>query len=66
MTSFKGIQLNRKGAEPERGHRTGKSAMPVKIWMRVSGNQSVAGIALTGIPTAYLDQGQHLTSRDAP
>lgn len=38
----------------------------VKIWMRVSGNQSAAGIALTGIPTAYLDQGQHLTSSDAP
>jgi hypothetical protein len=38
----------------------------VKIWMRVSGHQSAAGIALTGIPTAYLDQGQHLTSSDAP
>lgn len=38
----------------------------VKIWMRVSGNQSAAGIALTGIATAYLDQGQNLTSSDAP
>lgn len=38
----------------------------VKIWLRVSGNQSAAGIALTGMPTAYLDQGQHLTSSDAP
>lgn len=38
----------------------------VKIWMRISGNQSAAGIALTGIPTAYLDQGQNLTSSDAP
>jgi hypothetical protein len=38
----------------------------VKIWMRVSGNQSAAGITLTGIATAYLDQGQKLTSTDAP
>jgi len=38
----------------------------VKICMRVSGNQSAAGIALTGIATAYLDQGQKLTARDAP
>jgi hypothetical protein len=38
----------------------------VKIWMRVSGNQSAAGITLTGIATAYLDQGQNLTSSDAP
>jgi hypothetical protein len=38
----------------------------VKIWMRVSGNQSAAGITLTGIGTAYLDQGQNLASSDAP
>jgi hypothetical protein len=38
----------------------------VKIWMRVSGNQSAAGISLTGIATAYLDQGQNLTAVDAP
>ena len=38
----------------------------VKIWMRVSGNQSAAGIALTGVATAYLDQGQNLTSSEAP
>jgi len=38
----------------------------IKIWMRVSGNQSAAGIALTGIATAYLEQGQKLTSSDAP
>jgi hypothetical protein len=38
----------------------------IKIWMRVSGNQTAAGIALTGIATAYLDQGQNLTSSDAP
>lgn len=38
----------------------------VKIWMRVSGNQSAAGISLRAIATAYLDQGQHLTSADAP
>jgi hypothetical protein len=38
----------------------------VKIWMRVSGHQSAAGITLTGISTAYLDQGQNLTPGDAP
>jgi hypothetical protein len=38
----------------------------VKIWLRVSGNQSVAGITLTGVTTAYLDQGQHLTPNDVP
>ena len=38
----------------------------IKIWMRVAGNQSAAGITLTGITTAYLDQGQNLTSSDAP
>jgi hypothetical protein len=38
----------------------------VKIWMRVSGNQSATGVALSGIATAYLDQGQYLTSSDAP
>jgi hypothetical protein len=38
----------------------------VMFWMRVSGNQSAACITLTGIPTAYLDQGQNLTSSNAP
>jgi hypothetical protein len=38
----------------------------VKIWMRVSGNQSAVGITVTGIATAYLDQGQGLTSNEAP
>src|ERR1043165_2430012 len=38
----------------------------VNIWMRVSGHQSAAGITLTGIVTAYLDQGQNLTPGDAP
>jgi hypothetical protein len=38
----------------------------VMIWMRVSGHQSAAGITLTGIATAYLDQGQQLTSAEAP
>jgi hypothetical protein len=38
----------------------------IKIWMRVSGNQSAAGTRLTGIATAYLDQGQNLTSSEAP
>ena len=42
------------------------TAKGVKLWMRVSGNQSAAGIALTGIATAYLDQGQNLTLREAP
>jgi hypothetical protein len=38
----------------------------VLFWMRVSGNQSAAGITLTGVATAYLDQGQNLASSDAP
>jgi hypothetical protein len=38
----------------------------VALWMRVSGNQSAAGITVTAIATAYLEQGQNLTSSDAP
>jgi hypothetical protein len=38
----------------------------IRICMRVSGHQSTAGTSLRRIPTAYLEQGQNLTSNDAP
>ncbi len=38
----------------------------VVIEMRVNGSQSSSGTKLTGIPTAYLRQGQHFTVNNAP
>lgn len=38
----------------------------VAIELRVSGSSSAAGVKLKGIPTAYLQSGQRLTSSHAP